>query len=77
MRAGDVISEGVAPVLRELQAATQVLIDRAQAAGTMREDIHATDIPMLMCGVSATMSVDQWDWRRYLEIVLDGLRTGA
>jgi AcrR family transcriptional regulator len=73
-RAGDVIWEGVAPVVAELQAATQVLIDRAQAAGTMRTDIAASDIPMLMCGVSATMSVPEWEWRRYLEIVLDGLR---
>jgi AcrR family transcriptional regulator len=74
MRAGDAIWTQVEPTLAELQAATQVLIDRAQAAGTMRADISAADVPMIMCGVSATMSVNQWDWRRHLEIILDGLR---
>jgi AcrR family transcriptional regulator len=74
MRAGDALWAQVEPTLTELQAATQVLIDRAQRAGTMRDDISAADVPMIMCGVSATMSVAQWDWRRYLEIVLDGLK---
>jgi AcrR family transcriptional regulator len=74
MRAGDVIWEGVAPVLVELRATTQVLIDRAQAGGTMRLDVSAADVPMIMCGVSATMASDAWDWRRHLEIMLDGLR---
>jgi AcrR family transcriptional regulator len=77
MRAGDAIWVLVEPTLAELQAATQVLIDRAQAAGTMRSDISAADVPMIMCGVSAAMSVNKWDWRRYLEIVLDGLRATA
>lgn len=29
---------------------------------------------MLMCGVSATMGDSGFDWRRQLELVLDGLR---
>jgi hypothetical protein len=32
------------------------------------------DIPMLMGGLSATMAVSQYDWRRHLEIILTGLR---
>jgi AcrR family transcriptional regulator len=76
-RTGRVIWSAVEPTLFELQAAAQVLIDRAQRAGTMRRDISAADIPMLMCGVTATMSADEWDWRRHLELVLDGLRAGA
>jgi hypothetical protein len=55
----------------------QVLIDRAQHAGAMRCDFSAGDISMIMCGMSATMSVGEWDWHRYLELVLDGLRAGA
>jgi AcrR family transcriptional regulator len=73
-RAGDVIWDGVAPVLAELEAATQVLVERAQAAGTLRCDMSAADVPMIMCGVSATMAVPEWDWRRYLDMVLDGMR---
>lgn len=75
--AGDVVWSAVEPTLVELRAATQVLIDRAQQAGTMRSDISAADVPMIMCGVSATMSVGDWDWHRYLELILDGLRSGA
>jgi hypothetical protein len=43
----------------------------------MRADVSAADVPMLMCGVSATMTVSSWDWRRHLEIVLAGLSAGA
>lgn len=67
----------VMPAQIELLAATQVLMDRAQAAGTMRSDVNASDIAMIMCGLSATMSVGEWDWHRYLELALDGLRAGA
>ena len=77
MRVGDVISSDVVSIQLELRAAMQVLIDRAQQAGTMRSDVSAADISMIMCGMSATMSVGEWDWRRYLELVLDGLRAGA
>jgi AcrR family transcriptional regulator len=76
-RVGDVIWSDALPAQLELLAATQVLMDRAQAAGTMRNDISAADISMIMCGLSATMSVGEWDWRRYLELALDGLRAGA
>jgi AcrR family transcriptional regulator len=77
IHAGNVISSSVVSIQLELQAAMQILMDRAQQAGTMRDDVTAADISMIMCGMSATMSVDEWDWHRYLEIVLDGLRAGA
>jgi hypothetical protein len=32
---------------------------------------------MIMCGVSSTISGGRWDWRRYLELTLDGLRAEA
>lgn len=52
------------------------LIARAQRAGTMRPDVRATDIAMLMCGVSATMAHTGpgFDWHRHLELVIDMLR---
>jgi AcrR family transcriptional regulator len=55
----------------------QTLIDRAQAAGTMRADVSADDVPMLMCGVSASIAFGDWNWRRHLEIVLTGLSQAA
>ncbi|HWF54307.1 MAG TPA: helix-turn-helix domain-containing protein [Solirubrobacteraceae bacterium] len=73
MAAGDEAWRRAGDILEELQATMQVLIDRAQAAGTMRLDFDSADVSMIMCGVSATMSVDGWDWQRHLEILLDGL----
>ena len=75
IRAGDVIWAAVEPTLIRLRAATQILIDRAQSTGAMRSDVSANDIPMIMCGVSATMAVSEWDWHRHLELILDGLRS--
>jgi hypothetical protein len=76
-RVGHVAWSAVQSVRSELQASTQVIIDRAQQAGSVRPDFSAADIPMLMCGVSATMSSDEWDWRRHLEFMLNGLRSAA
>jgi AcrR family transcriptional regulator len=60
----------------ELIGLTDALVRRAQDAGTMRPDVSATDIPMLMCGVSSTMAHDfpGFDWHRHLELVIDMLR---
>jgi AcrR family transcriptional regulator len=62
--------------LQELYGPTAELIARAQRAGTMRPDVTVNDIPMLMCGVSATMPHADagFDWRRHLEFVIDALR---
>jgi AcrR family transcriptional regulator len=60
----------------ELLELTDALVRRAQAAGTMRGDVSAADIPMLMCGVSSSMAIDfpGFDWQRHLEFVIDMLR---
>jgi AcrR family transcriptional regulator len=62
--------------LEELNEPTSELMDRAQRAGSMRPDVSVRDIPMLMCGVSATMAQEgpEFDWRRHLELVIDMLR---
>ena len=62
--------------LQELYVPTAELIARAQRAGTMRPDVTVDDIPMLMCGVSATMphAGAGFDWHRHLELVIDVLR---
>ena len=55
------------------------LVVRAQAAGELRADFAAADVPMVMCGVCATIDSgkQEWDWRRYLEFVLAGMRAPA
>jgi AcrR family transcriptional regulator len=62
---------------QRLRGVTEQLIRRAQAAGVMRPDFEVDEIPMLVCGLSATMGIAGYDWRRHLEIILDGLRVPA
>ena len=55
---------------------TDELMTRAKAAGQMRADASDDDVSILMCGagsVMRTMPVSD-AWRRYLTIMLDGLR---
>ncbi len=55
------------------------LVARAKASGELRDDVEPTDFPLLelMLGSVAErlQEVDPERWRRYLTIVLDGLRT--
>jgi len=53
------------------------LIERAQAAGVLRDDVTADDVGALMAGLCASMAHPEVDWRRHLEILLDGLRARA
>jgi AcrR family transcriptional regulator len=61
-----------------LARATGTLIERAQAAGQMRADATGRDVRAIMCGLGHVATAQRagapLDWRRYLEIALDGLR---
>jgi AcrR family transcriptional regulator len=63
---------------QRLAAATTTLIERAQAAGLMRADATVQDVRSIMCGLGHIATAQRTgaplDWRRYLEIALDGLR---
>jgi AcrR family transcriptional regulator len=60
---------------QELVEVTEQLLARARQAGTLRQDVDANDIAMLMCGVCSTMGTKPgFDWRRHLELVIDALR---
>ena len=63
---------------QRLMTATATLISRAQAAGVMRADATDEDIKTIMCGfghlAAAQRAGASLDWRRYLDIALDGLR---
>lgn len=63
---------------QRLAVATATLIARAQEAGVMRQDATVDDIRTIMCGfghvVAAQHAGAELDWKRYLEIALDGLR---
>ncbi len=67
------------PEVREARARTldafQRLIERAQAAGSMRPDVVAEDIPMLLAGVGLSRAAGPGAaWERHLAVVIDGLR---
>jgi AcrR family transcriptional regulator len=74
--------ERALPTITELTAAMQALLDRAKAAGVIREDVVVEDVRTLMCGLGSIMAADAlgvmpYDWRRHLEFVLAGMRAGC
>jgi AcrR family transcriptional regulator len=59
-----------------LQAHTDTLMERAKAQGKLRADATQMDIPIMMAGAGSVMRIHPSPdiWRRYLTIMLDGLR---
>lgn len=71
--------ERVEAIREELLEVTAQLIANGHEAGVVRDDLEVSDIPTVMCGVCSTMNMPRPDgtapdWRRHLEILLDGLR---
>ena len=68
----------VAAARERLGPAIRKLFQRAQAAGVVRADLTPNDVPMLglMVGsvVKYTREIHPEAWRRYLTILLDGIR---
>ncbi len=69
---------GAARGQQRLGIATTALIERARAAGAMRADATVQDVRAMMCGLGHVATAQRagaaMDWRRYLEVALDGLR---
>jgi AcrR family transcriptional regulator len=72
--------ERVARLRERLGPIANELVERAQAAGQLRPDIEGTDLPaiqmMLGAIVDFTRDMEVETWRRFLAIVIDGLRAG-
>jgi hypothetical protein len=65
----------LAELKRELVLAVRQLLKKEQAAGRVRADLRPDDIPVLITSVVQAAQLNgSTRWRRYLEIVLDGLR---
>ena len=60
--------------MRQLLAVQEQLISRARAAGVVREDLTAADMPALFCALASVVQAGGRNWRRYLDLLLDGLR---
>jgi AcrR family transcriptional regulator len=56
----------------EIVALSEQIVKRAQKAGAIRRDLGAADISGLLKAVLVAAPQDQW--RRHVEVVLDGLR---
>jgi len=58
----------------------QRLVERAQAAGQLRSDLKQTDIPFIVFLLAEAAQLARGAcpgiWRRYLTLILDGLRPG-
>lgn len=53
----------------------EALVERARAEGTLRPDVQANDLgPLLMLLGSVSTPAEPELWRRYLAVLLDGLR---
>jgi AcrR family transcriptional regulator len=77
MGAGDVEWQGVRQQKAEFSEIVSRIIGRAVAAGAVRDDLTPADFPLLARGVVSSMyfkSAGSSDWRRHLEIILDGVR---
>jgi AcrR family transcriptional regulator len=64
----------VAQSAEELQACTDALLTRAKAEGAIRADATGEDIRLMMCGLGSVMLMAGDGWRRYMTVMLDGLR---
>src|SRR5689334_774637 len=69
----------VARARKKISPLVALLVQRAQAAGVMRDDVTVIDVPLMQFVLGAFTDLDvpgQPDlWRRYLGLFLDGLRT--
>jgi AcrR family transcriptional regulator len=66
----------VAAAKEELHETVNGLIRRAQQAGAVRDGLDARDVGALVgAAIQASMHAERGDlWRRYVQVVLDGLR---
>jgi len=67
-----VIHCGDKPGGAELEKLVARVVSRAQKAGAVRRDVKPGDVQILVR--SALTSAPKGHWRRYLDVVLDGLR---
>jgi AcrR family transcriptional regulator len=68
----------VAYAREQMRPVVSKLVQRAQEAGELREDFSATDVPMIAFMLASAAeyagSVQPDLWKRYLALIIDGLR---
>jgi AcrR family transcriptional regulator len=70
--------ERVARIRKQMRPRAEELVRRAQAAGALRADFAASDLPLLQMALGAVAEVVTPEhaelWRRFLTMLLDGMR---
>jgi AcrR family transcriptional regulator len=67
--------EGIQEDKAALAEVVSRIISRASAAGVVRDTFTFDDFAMMMCGITSTMyfKPGSADWRRHVEIILNGV----
>jgi AcrR family transcriptional regulator len=58
----------------QLESVAGTLIERGKAAGALRRDATVADVYMIVCGLAAVIRFRSGDWRRFVDVAVDGLR---
>jgi AcrR family transcriptional regulator len=76
MSGGERVFAHAADEMEEFMRLSKLLVSRAKKAGELRREFQAEDIPMVMCGVCATLNKRKagWDSERFLEVIIRGMR---
>jgi AcrR family transcriptional regulator len=76
MSGGERVFAHAASEMEEFMLLAGELVRRAHLAGELREEFGVDDIPMVMCGICATIGVSKpgWNWERHLSLILHGMR---
>ncbi|WP_405059291.1 TetR/AcrR family transcriptional regulator [Kribbella sp. NBC_01505] len=66
-------------VAERIRPTVDAMIERAKEQGTLRPDVEGLDLPMIQLMVAAVTdhTGDPDLWRRYLHLLLDGMRVGG
>ncbi len=73
---GTAVWEAAVEERGRLERLAEQLLDRGRLDGTLRSDLGVADIGMVMCGLASSIGRG-FDWRRHLELMLDGFRGPA
>ncbi len=77
MSGGERVFAHAASEMEEFMLLAGELVRRAHLAGELRDEFEVEDIPMVMCGICATIGASKpgWDWQRHLSLILHGMHT--
>jgi AcrR family transcriptional regulator len=79
MSGGERVFAYAAAEMEQFMLLAENLVRRAHRASELRKDFQASDIPMVMCGICATIDTGKpdWDWQHHLDLILHGIQPPA